>query len=358
MRSSRAMQTPDVVQETPLSPTELYEGVLLGTAIGDALGLACEALSAGVIAKRFGRVDRYRLFASVGWVSDDTEQSALVAQSIVRSRGEIEACVRVFRRALVGWFWRLPWGIGLATLRACLKLSIGLRSSGVNSAGNGAAMRSAILGAFHRHDQMRRREAARAIASVTHGDPRAVEGAVFVADVVAMRGGARARLESARARLEEPRLAIVIDRALALAEKGARFEDAAEILGTTGFVEHTLGMATFAFASRGGGPMEQLLPAVIAVGGDTDSIGAIVGAWFGALHGPSGLPAAWRGALQRGPFGAAHLEALARDLAAIERGVDVPRPARFSWPLAMARNLALYPIVLAHGLRRLAPPYG
>ena len=352
------MQTPDAVGQTPLTPAELFEGVLLGTAIGDALGLACEGLSAGVIAKRFGRVDRYRLFASVGWVSDDTEQSALVAQSIVRSRGETEACVRVFRRALVGWFWRLPWGIGLATLRACLKLSIGLRSSAVNSAGNGAAMRSAILGAFHRHDQTRRRDAAHAIASVTHGDPRAVEGAVFVADVVAMRGGARARLDAARAQLEEPRLAVVIDRALALADQGASFERAAEALGTSGFVEHTLAMASFAYASRGDGPMETLVPAVCAVGGDTDSIAAIVGAWFGAQHGPEGLPRALRDSLQRGPFGGAHLAALARDLAAIERGEDVPLPARFSWPLAMARNLALYPIVLAHGLRRLAPPYG
>ncbi|MFN9808464.1 MAG: ADP-ribosylglycohydrolase family protein [Deltaproteobacteria bacterium] len=51
------MQTPDARHETTLTPTELYEGVLLGTAIGDALGLACEGLSAGAIAQRFGRVE-------------------------------------------------------------------------------------------------------------------------------------------------------------------------------------------------------------------------------------------------------------------------------------------------------------
>ncbi len=80
------MQTPDAHHETPLTPTELYEGVLHGTAIGDALGLACEGLSAGVIAKRFGRVDRYRLFGAIGWVSDDTEQSALVERGDVLAR--------------------------------------------------------------------------------------------------------------------------------------------------------------------------------------------------------------------------------------------------------------------------------
>lgn len=336
----------------------LYEGVLLGTAIGDALGLACEGLSPGVIAKRFGRVDRYRFLGSAGWVSDDTEQSALVAQSIARSRGELNSCVRAFRRAMLGWFWRLPWGVGWATLRACLKLSLGLRASAVNSAGNGAAMRSAVIGAFFRDDPERRRALARAIAGVTHSDPRAVEGAVFVADVVAMRGSlARERVEGARALVSEARVAAVIDAALALADERATMLEAAKQLRTTGFIEHTLAMATFAFATLGDEPMSELLPALYAAGGDTDSIGAIVGAWYGALHGPDALPAQWTSALQSGPFGRAHLRALASDLAAIERGDPVERPARFSWPWALVRNLLMYPVVLAHGFRRLAPPY-
>ena len=60
------------------------EGVLLGTAFGDALGLTTEGMSAKSIARRFGRVDRYHLLGRIGFVSDDTEQSALVAQSLAR----------------------------------------------------------------------------------------------------------------------------------------------------------------------------------------------------------------------------------------------------------------------------------
>jgi len=33
-------------------------GTLLGTALGDALGLPCEGMSAKRIARRFGRLDR------------------------------------------------------------------------------------------------------------------------------------------------------------------------------------------------------------------------------------------------------------------------------------------------------------
>ena len=50
-------------------------GTLLCTALGDALGLPCEGMSARSIARRFGRVDRFRLLAKTGFVSDDTEQS-------------------------------------------------------------------------------------------------------------------------------------------------------------------------------------------------------------------------------------------------------------------------------------------
>jgi ADP-ribosylglycohydrolase len=334
-----------------------FEGVLLGTAIGDALGLACEGLSPRVIAKRFGRVDRYRLLGATGWVSDDTEQSALVAQALVASGGALEPCVGAFRRSLLGWFWRLPWGLGFATLRACIKLTLGVAQSGVRSAGNGAAMRSAVIGALFRHDTERREAMARALASVTHTDPRAVEAAVFVANVSAATGAAHERIAYARARLSEPALCVALDRAEALRGRGATMLDAARELGTSGFVVHTLAMAAYAFASRGDGALEDLLPELYGVGGDTDSIGAIVGAWYGALHGGSALPARWVDALQSGPFGAAHLRALAADLARLSHGERPATPARFSWIYAMARNLALYPVVLAHGFRRLAPPY-
>ncbi len=122
-------------------------GTLLGTAIGDALGLVAEGMSPQAIARRFGRLDTYRFFGRTGYVSDDTEQSALVANALLEAPSK-DDCVKAFRRSLLGWFSRLPWGLGMATLKACVRIALGFRRSGVYSAGNGAAMRAAVLGVY------------------------------------------------------------------------------------------------------------------------------------------------------------------------------------------------------------------
>src|SRR3954454_10622479 len=119
----------------PATSTDRLAGTLLGTALGDALGLPAEGMSARAISRRFGRVDRFRLLGRTGFVSDDTEQAALVAQSLARHPGDAAGCVRAFRRSLLGWFCRLPWGVGRATIRSCGRIALGLRPSGVMSAG-------------------------------------------------------------------------------------------------------------------------------------------------------------------------------------------------------------------------------
>jgi ADP-ribosyl-[dinitrogen reductase] hydrolase len=132
--------------------SERLRGVLLGTAVGDALGLPMEGMSAPAIARSFPRLNRFQLLGRRGFVSDDTEQSALVAESLLRAQGSRPAFERAFRRALLGWFLRLPWGIGWGTLRACARIALGLQQSGVSSAGNGAAMRAAVVGVALRED--------------------------------------------------------------------------------------------------------------------------------------------------------------------------------------------------------------
>jgi len=334
-------------------------GTLLGTALGDALGLAAEGMSARAIARRFGRVERFHLLGRTGFVSDDTEQSALVAQSLVRHPDDVEGCVRAFRRALLGWFCRLPWGVGLATLRACVRIGLGFRQSGVMSAGNGAAMRAAVVGAFF-DDRPDRREAfGRALAEVTHRDPRAIAGALYVADLAAAcvrsPSGTPPEVcqEEARRAVTDADLAAALDRARDAALRGVSVAEAAETCGTSGFVIHTVPFATFLFLRYGAEPLAALTEAVGA-GGDTDSIGAILGGWLGALHGESALPAALLNRIHDGPFGPTHLRALAAALAQARDGAAVSVP-RYSPTAALARNLALYPVVLAHGFRRLLP---
>jgi ADP-ribosylglycohydrolase len=231
--------------------------------------------------------------------------------------------------------------VGLATVRACLRILLGFRRSGVGSAGNGAAMRAAVLGAAI-ENPAERRDLGRALAEVTHTDPRAVEAALHSAELVA------AGPEAARAVVTDPLLGAALDRAAALAAGGTDVGAAARELGTSGYAVHTEAFALFCYLRFGGHPMEAL-QACIGAGGDTDSIAAILGAWLGARDGEAGLPADLLDRIHDGPFGPTHLRGLAKALA-----TGGPPPG-WSWIGALARNLALYPVVLAHGFRRLLP---
>jgi ADP-ribosylglycohydrolase len=129
--------------------------------------------------------------------------------------------------------------------------------------------------------------------------------------------------------------------------------EAAQELQTSGFVMHTVPFAAFCFARFGREPLK-LLQETYSAGGDTDSIGAIVGAWAGALAGPGAFPPRLLQTLHDGPFGPAHLRALAADLERALASGAAPC-ARYSPAQALVRNLALFPVVLAHGFRRLLP---
>lgn len=349
----------------PVDLRDRFAGVLLGTAVGDALGLPMEGMRATAIARRYPKIDRFLLLGRTGFVSDDTEQSALVAQSLARHPWEKERFVRAFQRALLGWFLRLPWGIGLGTLRACLRIAVGLRRSGVSSAGNGSAMRAAIIGAFFFDAPATRREWADELARVTHTDQRAVEGARFVAELAALaigphgEGGFGALVEEAALVVEEPSLREALERARRLAHDGTSVDSASKELGSTGFVLHTVAIATFCFLRFGHDPSLAIVE-VVRAGGDTDSNAAIVGAWMGAVHGESKLPRALMANLHDRDWftsprtmtlgGPTHLRALAMDLEHA-RGGTASTQAKYSWFGALLRNAALYPVVLVHAFR-------
>jgi ADP-ribosylglycohydrolase len=340
-------------------------GLLLGTALGDALGLPFEGASAAVIARRGARFETFALLGGRGFVSDDTEQTALLARCIAQHPEDLDAARRAWRASMLAWFVRLPWGIGFGTLVACLRIALGFRRSAARSAGNGAAMRSAVIGAFFCDAPETRRRWSDVLAEVTHVDRRAVEGARYVAELAALcvragRHDERERLViAASSVLEEPSLLEAISRARRLAASHLDAGDAARVLGCSGFVVHSLGMATFCFLTRGADPLAAL-EEVVRAGGDTDSNAAIVGAWVGALHGEGRLPPALLEALhdadwcscRRRPTlaGPTHLRALADCLAAA-RGGRKREGGDYSRLGAFLRNLLLLPVALWYGFR-------
>lgn len=293
------------------------ERVLLGTALGDSLGLVFEGMPASRIAK-FGLSPlRQRLCLGRGALSDDTLQSVFVAQAIGRHPDNPDGAARFFGRRVRRWFWTLPPGIGLSTAKACLRLTLGVRNSGVRSAGNGAAMRSVVAGVMI-EDHEARDAMVSALSRVTHTHPQAVVGAQLLAFAAAC-GDPVAFDEQAAARYPEWDFS---------AGFGAK--------GPSGYVVETVQAALAVWRAH---PRDLLgtIESAIRLGGDTDSVAAIVGGLVGAssevIVGDE--LTCWLGWPQA--------DELLSD--------DVP------WGRVHVAHAVTLPIVLAHGFRRMMPPY-
>ena len=351
-------------------------GCILGTAVGDAFGLACEGLSRGRQARMFPGLSGYKLLPfGKGMCSDDTEHTCMLAQSLIKTAGyqDIDGHARNFA-ANFGWrlrFWLigLPAGIGLATLRAILKLWIGFpaRASGVFSAGNGPAMRVALIGVCYGGDTARMRALVRAATRITHTDPKAEHGslAVALAAHLASTGQHVAPEEYAR-RLREllgdeagELLALADNVVRSVARKEAAGEFAAHIgcaNGVTGYMFHTVPVVMHAWLThqadyRGG------VTTIVRLGGDTDTAAAIVGAIIGARVGRDGIPAEWLRDLWEWPRTPAWLESLGSRLADCSARRSKGHALPLNWLKLALRNALFFPLVLAHGFRRLLPPY-
>jgi ADP-ribosyl-[dinitrogen reductase] hydrolase len=94
------------------------------------------------------------------------------------------------------------------------------------------------------------------------------------------------------------------------------------------------------------------IEAVVALGGDADTTGAIVGALVGATTGSSGIPPEWLAGMWEWPRSVRWMRRLAERLAA-----DGSSPLPLLWPGLILRNTLFLAVVLLHGLRRLLPPY-
>lgn len=354
---------------TAFSLKDSVVGSLLGTAVGDAVGLPCEALSKRRIQRMYPRLGGPRFFFGRGMMSDDTEHTCLVAQSLIVSAGDVSAFEKNLARRLRFWLLGLPAGIGMATARALIKLWLGFppRASGVFSAGNAPAMRSALLGVCYGHDLPKLRELIRANTCITHRDPKAEFGALAVALAAHFAASAPdsspARyLESLRgvAGPQAEELERLVARAAESAMAGHTTDAFASELGlsrgVTGYVYHTVPVAIHAWFRRPHDFREAILE-VVRCGGDTDTVAAIVGGIVGAGVGKAGIPAEWLDRLWEWPRTVRWMECLGERLAEVS-SQGVPKPALpLAWYALPLRNGFFLAVVLAHGLRRLLPPY-
>ncbi|HEV2692567.1 MAG TPA: ADP-ribosylglycohydrolase family protein [Verrucomicrobiae bacterium] len=353
----------------PASNTELSErfaGLLLGTAVGDALGLPAEGISRSRSRRMWQGRWRHRFFFGRGMISDDTEHTLFVAQALLAHPDDVDAFQRCLAWKLRLWLLGVPAGIGLATLRSILKLWLGFspKRSGVASAGNGPAMRSAIIGLYFADDPQRRLAFVLASTRLTHTDQRAETAAIAVAEAAAWAMNQNVpvtelpkhlpALEGADGWVEiRGKMAAALTAQMSV-------QDFAGFLGlqhgVTGYAYHTVPVALYA-AFRHGDDFRQALESALNCGGDTDTVGAIVGAVAGAKLGRQGVPADLISGICEWPRSMSVMERIAVRLAEQkQKGVPLG-PVRYFWPGLIPRNIFFVIVVLLHGFRRLAPPY-
>ncbi len=304
-------------------------GLLLGCAIGDALGLPVETLSLEQIRERYGRISKFESpssnpftdgqFSQPGTTSDDFQLTIAVAKGLIRSGNQLVpeyvlenlamTHVESFRRSSVGW--------GASTIAGAQELIVaGTAKDLLHSDrperrcdGNGVAMKVAPFAVWMLLNNFDSDEVFALVAdfaSITHPSSMAISSGFaqvaathyclsrtrdtfrhddFIAAVVeAARKGERYLISrsngpSLTAKLEE----------LAQLKLLSDSEIADSCGGGSSYVYHSLPFS-YAFFLRNPFSIEALFD-VVNAGGDTDSNGAIVGGLLGALNGSAIFPA-------------------------------------------------------------------
>jgi poly(ADP-ribose) glycohydrolase ARH3 len=289
-------------------------GALLGTFVGDALGMPFEGAGHGqvppdveMVAARRGR----------GTYTDDTQMMIAVAESLIlRGRVEEEQLARAFQQAYDpdrGYGGGTRRVFGLWAAGTPVRLAAGQLFGGHGSRGNGAAMRIAPVAVRFRDDPSRLRDEAARSARVTHAHPVGVDAAVVQAAAI----GAGLRNES------------ILDVACAAAqteEMADGLRDVGELLAEArqpGEVHARLGSSSDAresvcaavYAALSHPAFEAAVRFAVRLGDDTDTVAAMTGAITGARNGASSIPVRWLDALEDGDRGRSHVEQLAIRLA-------------------------------------------
>lgn len=340
-----------------------FRGLILGTALGDSLGLPFEGLTRNRVRNWGDGVLRQRLLGNYGMVSDDTDHCYFVTQAL-NSCENLSDFSQKLSRHLRWWLLSLPAGVGFATLRSICRLWLGFKAGGVFSAGNGPAMRSPMIGAFFFDLEEKRDEFVRASTLLTHTDPKAVWGAKAVADlsawVIRENPQERPSPEVFLGIFDSEFLPDMFPKMKMAMEKMIPVVDFAETIGLgkgiSGYILHTVPMVIYAWY-RHFRDFPGTIDSLIECGGDTDTTAAIAGALVGATIGEAELPQELIRNIIEFPRTVSVLKASADKLAHAKAGLESSITDSYFWPASLPRNLFFLSIVLFHGFRRIFPPY-
>ncbi len=292
-------------------------GTLVGGAVGDAMGAPFEGLwsddipNSDSLASSFHEYDGY----PTGQYTDDTQLTIATIESVVRN-GEI---VVADIACSIAELWRHHSVIGpggACTQAAERYLATGdHRNMGapVGQAGNGTAMRTAAIGLWFGDDRRSLVSTVADISRLTHQDPRSIAGGVAIA--------LAANLLASDETIEEMDLCntiadgiVAIDMELSLLMRALPLQvdapDCKQFIASAGqataefsapiitpFVIPTVLASIYCILKHPRSWVDAVTSAV-QFGGDVDTLGAIVGALSGAIHGVVGIPPKLRSEVQ------------------------------------------------------------
>jgi ADP-ribosylglycohydrolase len=294
----------------PGAALDRARGALLGTFVGDALGMPFEGAAATDIPARVEMVAARR---GRGTYTDDTQMMIALAESLIEhGRVEPQHLARAFQdaydpgRGYGGGTRRVLelWAAGTPVAAAAAQVF-----DGQGSRGNGAAMRIAPVAVRFAADPARLRDEAARSAQVTHAHPVGVDAAVVQAVAIGAALRAEDVLEAASRAAQTDEMA---DGLRVVGELLARTPESGEVragLGCSPDARESVCAALYtALAHRGS---ELALRYGVRLGGDTDTVAAMTGAIAGASRGASSIPARWLDALEDDDRGRSHVEQLA-----------------------------------------------
>ncbi len=288
-----------------------FLGCLLGCAVGDALGAPYEGLwsrsipSEDLLLAGFAEFEGY----SLGQYTDDTQLSVATIKAILKVRDVVP---HEIARSIAGlWKKQSVIGPGGACTQAAHRFlkfrdwaSCGAPTG---QAGNGAAMRTAVLGLFFLWDVQRLPSAVADVSKITHQDARSIAGGIAIAKAAQSLASDNATLpwsfcDEIAGTIEpyEDGFAAMVRRLPRLLEEGEGV--AIPVIAWSGmerpefdqpiitpFVIPTVLAALWCVLRHPDSWLKAVAEA-IHLGGDVDTLGAIVGALMGTKLGLGAIP--------------------------------------------------------------------
>jgi ADP-ribosylglycohydrolase len=270
-----------------------FKGCLLGAAIGDALGMPNESTSPNLKKMKYGYRRPYKNHPNEGLnpgqYTDDTQVMILVATLLADGKYNEERYSTALRELYAQGKLRFPDGSVSAVCEQTIKENIPRK--GVKSTTSGCIPLAIPFGLTF-PDMNEGCERAVRACNVTHTHPAAHAAvSTFVTLIYHTLHDTSDPVEKAleKAKAEDEVLGGKIKKALAMEKEGTDTETALLKIGNDVSVFQTLPVAIFLIKRYSHPP--DLLTVAANVGGNTDTIGLICGAYLGAAKGIDSLPA-------------------------------------------------------------------